>query len=476
MKMSKLEQAAKNQIMDILNKQGYPTYSKLLQKLDVKLLDKGSEAVAYLDTRTATIYLNAGLSIEQVSTITRHEILHEYLTHMKRAEKFKLSDPKYKNIPHDLVNIAADYEISNRGYTDKDKQIARSIVLNDKVLQGLVTEDQHPDWVSLSFEEMLSKLSEDSNALNNALKNMMKDMGENPPPTQQQADQMGQKADDLGDEAEGEGNQSAENKADDLSNKADQLSDQIAKNDKSKESNSGPFDTTQQQKIDQETAQKAEELKKALNELQDSIMGETEEQITKEIAAKKAKDVQKYRESPMNRFTDSLNNFIKNELAIGRGKTWTRMSKKYVGSGLIKAGTSRLAQGHVPLINVYFDRSGSWDDPNKTKKGEQAIATLNKYVNRGELKINLYYFSNNVHSNEQEALNEGGTYGQPILEHIEATKPDNVIILTDDDISDCRSNVTVPGGVWVLFYGARSQNLIDHLHGRKLTKYFDIEY
>lgn len=476
MKMSKLEQAAKNQVMDILNKQGYPTYSKLLQKLDVKLLDKNSEAVAYLDTRTATIYLNAGLSIEQVSTITRHEILHEYLTHMKRAEKFKLSDPKYKNIPHDLVNIAADYEISNRGYTDKDKQIARSIVLNDKVLQGLVTEDQHPDWVSLSFEEMLSKLSEDSNALNNALKNMMKDMGENPPPTQQQADQMGQKADDLGDEAEGEGNQSAENKADDLSDKADQLSDQIAKNDKSKESNSGPFDTTQQQKIDQETAQKAEELKKALNELQDSIMGETEEQITKEIAAKKAKDVQKYRESPMNRFTDSLNNFIKNELAIGRGKTWTRMSKKYVGSGLIKAGTSRLAQGHIPLINVYFDRSGSWDDPNKTKKGEQAIATLNKYVNRGELKINLYYFSNHVHSNEQEALDEGGTNGQPILEHIEVTKPDNVIILTDDDISDCRSNVTVPGGVWMLFYGARSQNLIDHLHGRKLTKYFDIEY
>lgn len=513
MKMSKLEHAAKNQIMDILNKQGYPTYSKLLQKLDVKLLDKGSEAVAYLDTRTATIYLNAGLSIEQVSTITRHEILHEYLTHMKRAEKFKLSDPKYKNIPHDLVNIAADYEISNRGYTDKDKQIARSIVLNDKVLQGLVTEDQHPDWVSLSFEEMLAKLSEDSNALKNALKNIMKDMDENPPPTQQQADQMSQQADglsddakrqanqsrgnhasqmsqkqaELGDEskdkAEEKGGESAENKADQLSDeadnlsgKADQLSDKIAKNNKSKESNSGPFDTTQQQKVDQETAKKAEELRKALNELQDRIMGETEEQITKEIAAKKAKDVQKYKESPMSRFTDSLNNFIKNELAIGRGKTWTRMSKKYVGSGLIKAGTSRLAQGHIPLINVYFDRSGSWDDPNKTKKGEQAIATLNKYVNRGELKINLYYFSNNVHSNEQEALNEGGTYGQPILEHIEATKPDNVIILTDDDISDCRSNVTVPGGVWMLFYGNRSYNLIDHLHGRKLTKYFDIEY
>jgi len=147
MKMSKLEQAAKNQIIDILNKQGYPTYSKLLDKLDVKLIDteKDPDSIAYLDTRTATIYLNPDLTIQQISTIVRHEILHEYLTHMIRSEKFKQSDPKYKNIPHELVNIAADYEISNKGYTDADKSIARGIVIKDKILQGLVTEDEHPD-------------------------------------------------------------------------------------------------------------------------------------------------------------------------------------------------------------------------------------------------------------------------------------------------------------------------------------------
>ena len=167
------------------------------------------------------------------------------------------------------------------------------------------------------------------------------------------------------------------------------------------------------------------------------------------------------------------NNFIKNEVATGRGKSWSRINKKYSGTGLIKAGTSRLASDKVPLINVYFDRSGSWN-AQKSAKGAQAIATLNKYVTRGQIKINLYYFSNNVHSIEQQALNEGGTNGQPILDHIEATKPDNVIILTDSDIDDCRSYVTVPGGVWMLFYEGRSQNLMDHLKGRKLTKYFDI--
>ncbi len=473
MKMSKLEQAAKNQIIDILNKQGYPTYSKLLDKLDVKLIDteKDPNSIAYLDTRTATIYLNPDLTIQQISTIVRHEILHEYLTHMVRSEKFKQSDPKYKNIPHELINIAADYEISNKGYTDEDKSIARGITIKDKILQGLVTEDEHPDWTNMTFEEMLKELADDQANTMQQLSQIMSDLGIEPPTPQEMEDIQNQ-AQSLQDQSSDEGNkEDAEN----IEQQASQIEQQIQQNNQSKSSNKGPFNTNQQQKIDEETAKKAEELKKALAELKNNIMDETESAIEKEIIAKRAKDAAKYKDTPLNRFTDSLNNFIKRKIAVGRGPSWQRINKKYYGTGLIKAGSSRLSQSHVPLINVYFDRSGSWDDPNKTKKGAQAIATLNKYVNRGELKINLYYFSNNVHSSEQAALNEGGTEGQPILDHIEATKPDNVIILTDDDIDDCRTNVTVPGGVWMLFYGGRSKNLMDHLHGRKLTKYFDIE-
>ncbi len=479
MKMTDLEKAAKRQIQDILNKQGYPTYSRLLDKLDVKLIDtqKQPGVIAYLVVDKAVIYLNPGLNIDQVSTIVRHEILHEYLTHAARAQKFREKDPKYKNIPHDLVNIAADYEISNRGYTDADKAIARSILLDNKVLQGLVTEDQHPGWEDKSFEEMLELLTDEMKDNIQNLQNLMSDLGIQPPPDEEDAQDIQDAADQLGKAAgEGDGDEESEeqkDQADKISKAAKNLKDQISKNEQSKASNKGPFETDKQQEIDEETKAKADALKKALSQLKDDIFEETEDAISKEKAAKRAKDAARYKDSPLSRFSDSLNQFMKRELATGRGPSWSRMNKKYAGSGIIRPGTSRLSQNKVPLINVYFDRSGSWDS-SKTVKGQQTIATLNKYVNRGELKINLYYFSNNVHSEEKEALREGGTQGQPILDHILATKPDNVIILTDADIDDCETDVTVPGGVWMLFYGGRSQNLMDHLHGLKLTKYFDI--
>lgn len=482
MKMTQLEQAAKKQIMDILNKQGYPTYSKLLQKLDVKLIntEKDPGSIAYITTDTATIYLNPGLSIEQVSTIVRHEILHEYLTHAARMQKLIQSDDKYKSVPHDIFNIAADYEISNKGYTDADKITSRGIKLNGKVLRGLVTEDDHPDWVDMTFEEMLDALMQETDNLPNF---SMGDLNRQPPDEgdmediQDQAASLSGAAQDQADAGQESQEQADQQQAaaDQINDEAEKAKDAIKQNSSSKSKNGGPFDTDEQKETDEEIAEKAKAFKDALNKLKDAIFEETDTVIEKERVAKAAQDAARYKDDPLSRFKASLSGFIKNEIATGRGATWTRMNKKYAGTGIIRPGTSRLAQSKVPLINVYFDRSGSWDS-SKTIEGAKAIATLNKYVTQGQLKIKLYYFSNNVHSNEQDALNEGGTYGQPILDHIEATKPDNVIVLTDSDINDCESYIRVPGGVWMLFYGGRSEDLIDHLHGAKTTKYFDIDY
>ena len=60
-----------------------------------------------------------------------------------------------------IFNIAADYEISNRGYTDADKYTVRNININGRIVSGLVTEDQHPDWVDLPVEDMYDKLKEE---------------------------------------------------------------------------------------------------------------------------------------------------------------------------------------------------------------------------------------------------------------------------------------------------------------------------
>ena len=154
--MTKRERLAKSQVMNVLGKQGYATYARLLQLFDMHLT-KDPDVVAYMIPSKAIIVINEGLDIDQVSTVVRHEILHEYLSHQLRMERHLNGKPEN----HLQANIAGDYDISNQGYTEQDKRIARSIVLNGKVISGLVTEDQHPDWVDLSYEEMYDRLASD---------------------------------------------------------------------------------------------------------------------------------------------------------------------------------------------------------------------------------------------------------------------------------------------------------------------------
>ena len=61
-----------------------------------------------------------------------------------------------------LFNIAGDYEISNRGYTEKDKETVRNILINGRTVSGLVTEDDHPEWVNMSIEEMYDELRKET--------------------------------------------------------------------------------------------------------------------------------------------------------------------------------------------------------------------------------------------------------------------------------------------------------------------------
>ena len=146
--MTKLERFAKAKLQDILNKQGYPTYSKLLDSFDINLTGDPS-VIGYMIPNKGVIVLNKSLDMDQVSMVVRHEILHEYLTHAIRAEKHLGAD-KFKNRSsrtHDAINRAADWEISNRGYTDADKRVAKMLKVGDKVVQGLVTDIDHPEWV-----------------------------------------------------------------------------------------------------------------------------------------------------------------------------------------------------------------------------------------------------------------------------------------------------------------------------------------
>ena len=489
MSMTKIERLAKEQVIEILQKSGYPTYARLFKLFDLNLTEDPS-VIGYMEPGKGRIVLNSGLSINQVSVIVRHEILHEYFTHGDRDSEYRKTHNK--SYDHQLTNIAADYEISNRGYTDADKVTVRNIVLNNKILRGLVTEDDHKDWVDMSFEEMLDELTKEDNQIKNSNTPQIGDRGDeniqNSEEQKRQAEAEQERSEETQEQQTQRGNSSNAEQAEQNAEQAKDLADQAqeaneeAKEQKENQLNQGRvFSNNKDKQQQEELAKRIQEIQKELNEIRKSnnLIREAENNIEKEKIAKAAKDVSRYRESPNTRFAYSLNNFIKNEIATGRGKTWTRFDKRYAGTGLIRAGSSRLAQEKVPLINVYFDRSGSFSGyPEKTKGAEEAIGTLNHYVMRGQLKLKLYYVAQTVESDREVAERQGmGADGEAILEHIEATKPDNVIILTDSDASvGSGSKVKVPGAIWLLFYEDRATGLEQRFTGYKELKTFLIPY
>ena len=495
---------AKNQIMDILNKQGYPSYAKLVNLFDIYLTDD-EDVVGYMIPGKAKIVLNQGLNIDQVSTIVRHEILHEYLVHGPRGEEFDKTHPELTP-DHQAANIAGDYEISNRGYTDADKTIARAIRLGDKTLQGLVTEDQHPDWINLTFEEMYEKLLQEMKKNKESCKKEI-----------QQSDKLNKKdADDLKDDIDQaqkqqqqDGNQESADKLGKMSDEMQKISDKLDKNnsgsstketedkknseDQGNDANGGsqsqgnegdekqgntPFDTPEEQKEKEDLAKRVAQIKKAFEDEKRKADIDAENVTAKrnERASKEARKIDRIQKSGISKFRLALNKFISNQVEEEDEDSYARENPAYADEGeFILPGRIRRENKYIPIINVYWDVSGSFQDPAKTAGARNAIATLNQYVRNGDIEIHTYYFADRVSDTESGA--GGGTRGEPVCQHIQQTKPDNVIIITDGDTSNQRlTEVTVPGAVWMLFYDSRSEAMMKRIRGKKENKYFDIAY
>lgn len=489
-RMTNREEAAKEQIIRKLRSEGYPTYARLFDLFDLNLTDN-PEVVGYMLPGKAKIVLNENLSIDQVSTIVRHEILHEWLSHGPRGQKFDKEHPEL--LPdHETSNIAADYEISNLGYTDKDKRNARNIILGNQILQGLVTEDKYPGWEDKTFEEMYEELLKQSVDEKKQLLNILKQLhkmlpededdqdqqspgGGTPLPMDNDQNSSGSLSDSSADSSQDKpkdssDDQETQSKADKAQQALDDAKDNIKDIDKEKAQQGNVFDSDQQQKERSDLARRVEQIRKILDDpdFQKQAKGESQRAVQKDRQIQQAKLADRYKSNPLVKFTLDLNNFIKQQTASYRGSTGTRFNKTAVRTGLIKRGVTSYAQTDIPEINVYWDVSGSFSDPRKTEGARKAIATLQKYVREKKIKIKTWYFANRVSSTPENA--GGGTEGQPILDHIQATKPANVIVITDSDIDDCKTPTTVPGAVWLLFYDSESKNLREYLRGRQETK------
>lgn len=499
-----LRNDAKNEIIKILRKQGYGTYSKLLGYFDIFLTDDDN-VIGYMIPNQAKIVLNKGLNIDQVSTIVRHEILHEYLTHGPRQEKFDAEHPELNPqlAPGQLSNIAADYEISNRGYTDADKSIARRIKLGDRVLKALVTEDEHPDWVDLPYEEMYKRLLEQSQQDREEIQKLLDQMSEL---SNMDPDDLIQDAKDIQDQMEDDKTSSGSNSnsdskqsnsqgyedSDSTSDTAEDIQDAAeaaekaakklkkdAENAASKSQQSADiFDTPEEQQAKADVAARAKQIRDFIDDLKNktAVFDEASRARDKEKEAKSARDVQRYMGSGIQQFKMNLNRFIQTQIDEEGDPqdTYRILDPRYEDTDFLMPGRVVYRDKKIPLVNVYHDVSGSFDTAEKTAAAMKAIETLNNYVRSGDLEIKLYYFANRVSDDKSKA--GGGTYGTPILDHIEKTRPTNVIVITDGDIHDCSRVVTVPGAVWMLFYDSRSENLMEHLKGKRQNKYYDIEY
>ena len=197
--MTKEDFAYKQEAIDILREGGYKTYANLLNLFDVNVTNDPDIAAA-VDINKARILINRGVPREAVSTLLRHEILHRWLEHNLRLEQHVGKDKWSKRSYRDamLGNIAGDYEISNRGYTDKDKDIVRNLKLSlpdgtKRDFTGLVTELDHPDWADLSIEEMYDKLKEESDKEQEKVLDFLDDLVNQMEQNQQGEEQEGDK-------------------------------------------------------------------------------------------------------------------------------------------------------------------------------------------------------------------------------------------------------------------------------------------
>lgn len=529
-----LRNDAKDQLMKTLREQGYATYALLVSYFDIYLTDD-PKVIGYMVPGKAKIVLNGHLNISQVSTIVRHEILHEYFTHGARMQAFNEKNPKlmpkYGNVS-EIANIAADYEISNRGYTDADKATARAIIMGDKVLRGLVTEDKYPDWQTKSFEEMYTELLKQQQHDEESLKPLIDQLSEI---SQRDIDDMGDAIEDImhgqssgstgsgnedgGDKetsdasrsagsaedngadgsdtaadksSEGDTSDDKQSGSEDLSNSDKELLDK-AKNaldkasDEYKGTNAGhsspekgkPLDSPEDQARKVDVAARVEQIKEALAnaDLLDNILAEVNAQKRKDKirreAAKARVDYARNGNGGLRDFKLDLQRFVARECRDPEKEdSWETFNPSYEDSEFIMPGKWDDEKPNVPKINVYWDTSGSFSDPKKTAAARAAIDSIKSYERKGLITIDVYYHSSDVYTSPHG----GGNKGDKVMEHIQDTHPDNVIIITDGDLSDTSIPTSVPGAVWMLFYDYTSSGLIKNLRGRKQSKWYMIQY
>jgi hypothetical protein len=180
-----MEKRLKRRLVALLRDDGkghhHAKYADRLELFDIQIVplkvDPNYTAAISFDEGIIRIgegFLNDPDTFYQLNVLMRHELAHNLLMHQIRMA-YKLGEMAHTHMSfsrslHRLHNIIADDEISNRKYSDEDKIIVQNMLLNGRVIGGLVTEDHRKDWVTLSIEEMYDRICEEIAEVHEKLK------------------------------------------------------------------------------------------------------------------------------------------------------------------------------------------------------------------------------------------------------------------------------------------------------------------
>ena len=170
-RMSAHDKLVKEQLIEHLIDNGYGTYARRLKEFEVFVADMFNGVpinTAAMFPETGEIVINPGFfdlpdedqAWNQLSVLIRHEMLHFLLVHEKRlVDHMKATDPDFesnyrKASIHQIANYAMDWELSEQGYDEHDKEVVRVMTLNGEVIGGLILSDDHPEWLNKPMEEL----------------------------------------------------------------------------------------------------------------------------------------------------------------------------------------------------------------------------------------------------------------------------------------------------------------------------------
>lgn len=133
-------------------------------------------------------------------------------------------------------------------------------------------------------------------------------------------------------------------------------------------------------------------------------------------------------------------------------KTWARLNPAYDTVGFLVRGSKYPPKGQkgMPTIAVYFDQSGSWGEDD-VKVGLQALKSIDDLVRHKVVSMDIFYFTTVIGTSAKEvtAISSGTLKVDKLIEHIQAHKYDNVVIMSDSDINPYnRITYEVPGCVF----------------------------